>query len=71
MLLLFSLIGSVYSSIPDVPIDGEFNVIHDDQINETEQPDNEYTHGQTAQLIARSLPLVRVLINCMIYWVTL
>ena len=71
MLLLFSLIGSVYSSIPDIPIDGEFDAIPDDQLYETDSFEISYTSIPTEHSTIQLSCSIKVLINCMVYWISL
>lgn len=67
MLLLLSLIGSVNALDIEIPIEGEFDAIPDDQLQETSTPGIRYTKQPTGTTIDRQT----VLVNCILYWIQL
>lgn len=71
MLLILMLFGYISASDIDVPIDAEFDAIPDDQLYKTDTFSFRYTNQLTAPLNTRITKPVMVVVNCMVYWITI
>lgn len=69
MLLILMLFGYINASDRVVPIDDAFEDISNDRVYETDT--FRYTNHKTAPLNTQLTKPVMVVVNCMIYWITI